>query len=123
MGRIQVWVQRFPATGARYPMVDGSQPLWSPDGKELFYRAGGEQTAGVRITTRPNFAFSDSMPLPRGLTNRFANTLPRNFDITPDGKRFIGVIDANQTQVGSAAPQIQVVINWFEDLNQRMSAK
>jgi Tol biopolymer transport system component len=124
VGRNQVWVQPFPATGARYPVVDGSLPSWSADGKELFYRGGSGLTAAIRITTRPNFAFSDPTPLPRGLLYTRANLSPRNFDITPDGKRFIGVIDANQTQTGSpAAPQIQLVINWFEDLKQRMSAR
>jgi hypothetical protein len=44
----------------------------------------------------------------------------RTFDITPDGK-FIGVIPSGQTQTGTpATPQIHVVLNWFEDLKQRV---
>jgi len=123
-GNYRVWVQPFPSTGARYPIVEGGQPFWSPDGKELFYNAGPGVNAAVNITTRPNFAFSDSMPVPRGLTNRSPIGYPRNSDITPDGKHFIGVIPAEQTQSGSpAAPQIQVVLNWFEDLKRRVSVK
>jgi eukaryotic-like serine/threonine-protein kinase len=124
MGRNQIWVQPFPATGAKYPIVDGGQPFWSFDGKELFYNAGPGLTAAVNITTRPNFAFSEAMPVPRGLTNRGPSNYPRNSDITPDSKHFIGVIDAVQTQSGSqSAPQIQVVLNWFSELRQRVPVK
>ena len=38
-------------------------------------------------------------------------------EVYPDGKRFVGVVAAGQTQSGApAAPQIQVVLNWFEEL-------
>jgi len=123
-GNSRIWVQPFPSTGAKYPVVDGGQPFWSPDGKELFYNAGPGLISVVNIATRPNFAFSDSTPMPRGLVSRAPTPYPRNSDITPVGKHFIGVITADQIQSGSpAAPQIQVVLNWFADLKQRMMAK
>jgi len=47
----------------------------------------------------------------------------RDYDITPDGK-IVGVVAAGQTRSGTAAsPQIQVVLNWFEELKQRTSVK
>ena len=47
----------------------------------------------------------------------------RPWDISRDG-RFLGLIDAAQTQaVASAAPQIQVVLNWFEELKRLAPAK
>jgi serine/threonine protein kinase len=54
-------------------------------------------------------------------------TDPRVWDITPDGKRIIGVIeattDATSSPGASAAPQIQVVLNWFSELKQRVPVK
>ena len=48
----------------------------------------------------------------------------RNNDITLDGKRFLGVVAAGQTASGApAAPQIQVVLNWFEELKARVPTK
>ena len=45
----------------------------------------------------------------------------RDWDIMPDSKRFIGLIPPDQLQSGaSAASQIQVVLNWFEDLKRRV---
>jgi serine/threonine protein kinase len=119
-GRSRLWVQPFPATGARYPLVYGSQPFWSPDGTELFYNAGiGGLISKVKITTSPNFAFSDAIPVSQGeFVNSGPNQFPRNADITPDGK-LIGLIDAETTKSGSVlAPQIQVVLNWFQELKQ-----
>jgi hypothetical protein len=45
--------------------------------------------------------------------------LPRNYDITPDGKQFIIVLAASPGQNNQpATPQINVVLNWVEALKQ-----
>jgi hypothetical protein len=47
----------------------------------------------------------------------------RPYDISRDGQRFLGLIDAAQVQAdGTAAPQIQVVLNWFEELKAKVPA-
>jgi hypothetical protein len=75
----------------------------------------------VNVSTQPAFTFSNPVPLPRGfLASRAAGGGARPYDITPDGKRFIGMIAANQT--ASGAPQIQVVLNWFEELKAKVPA-
>jgi hypothetical protein len=75
------------------------------------------------ITTQPSFASSAPVPVPRGGAIALGPTSPRNYDVTPDG-RFLGVVAAGQTQpAGSTAPQIQVVLNWFEELKQRVPTK
>jgi hypothetical protein len=48
----------------------------------------------------------------------------RSYDIMPDGKRFIGVVGIGPSGSGaSAAPQIQVVLNWMEELRQRVPTR
>jgi hypothetical protein len=69
--------------------------------------------------TKPVFAFGNSVPLPRVFR---ANPpfKPRAYDVTPDG-RFISAIDRGQYESGKpVAPQIQVVLNWFEELRARV---
>jgi Tol biopolymer transport system component len=115
-----LFVQPFPTTGATYPISKslGFHPTWSPDGKELFYFAsvGSGQFVAVSVATRPTFTFGNPVPVP----SPFAAGRPefeRNYDITLDGKRFLGVVAAGQTASGApAAPQIQVVLNWHEEL-------
>lgn len=117
----RVYVQPFPPTGAKYqaPQVrDDHHPLWSPDGKELFYIPGNRRLVSVTFNTQPTVSFGTPVEAPRSGFETRASSVPRNFDILPNGK-FIGVVAAGQTQTGSAAPQIQVVLNWFEDVKQR----
>ncbi|OFW21476.1 MAG: hypothetical protein A3H97_16070 [Acidobacteria bacterium RIFCSPLOWO2_02_FULL_65_29] len=126
-GRRALWAQPFPATGAKYEISTGggTHPLWSPDGKELFYQTAA-QFLSRTITTLPSFERGNPVRMPIGpllLTNP-AN--PRTFDVTPDGQ-ILGIITttgSGQTQAGTpAAPQIDIVLNWFEELKARVPTK
>ena len=45
----------------------------------------------------------------------------RDYDVTPNGE-FLMVFPADEGEVGdSARPQINIVLNWFEELKQRVS--
>jgi hypothetical protein len=123
----EVFVQPFPATGAKYQLPisrDNHHPIWLSGGKELFYTPGsGLSDAVVSVTTDGNVAFGNPVPATIGV-NSAAPFFPRPFDISPDGKRFIGVVSAEQSQSGApVAPQIQVVLNWFEDLKARVPVR
>jgi WD40-like Beta Propeller Repeat len=93
----QVFVQPFPPTGAQYQITTegGSNPVWSPDGKQLFYNtvAGPTQTAApgklvaVDIRTEPSFSFGKPVPIP--ITGAILGGAGTNYDITPDGKHFV----------------------------------
>jgi hypothetical protein len=98
--------------------------MWSPDGAELLFTPGpGSVLNVVRVTTRPSFTFGEATPVPRLFVSRAPN-LERPFDISHDGRRFLGLIDAAQAQTGApAALQIQVVLNWFEELKAKVPTK
>ena len=77
----------------------------------------------VSVTTRPTFTFGNPVVVTTPFVDRGPG-LERNYDITLDGKRFLGVVAAGQTTSGApAAPQIQVVLNWFEELKARVPTK
>jgi Tol biopolymer transport system component len=119
-----IYVQPFPATGARYQLLAkessfSHKATWSPDGKGLFYvpRFGGFEV--VSVTTQPTFAFGNAVAVPRPFDPGppSSRTL---YDLTRDG-RFVGIIRAGQTASGSPpARSIQVVLNWFEELRARV---
>ena len=49
---------------------------------------------------------------------------PDCLDITRDGKQFVGVIAGGTVpSATAAASQLQVVLNWFEELNARVPIK
>jgi len=123
----RIYVRPFPATATTYlaPVdADSHHPVWSPDGKELFYVYGPSQFGSVSVTTQPGVSFGSPAHAPRsGFTTAVPGSV-RTYDVMPDGKQFIGVVPAGQTR--SSAPggrEIRVVLNWFEDVKQRASGK
>lgn len=124
-GDNNVYVQPFPATGTKYQISkageNGHHPLWSPDGKELFYVPQVGRFVAVTVTTQPSFAVTNPVSVPRAFPTANPVT-PRTFDITPGGK-FVGVVTAGQAQAGAPqSAQVQVVLNWFEELKARAPA-
>ena len=97
-----------------------SQPLWSPDGKELFYNPRPGAIAVVTVSTNPTVAFGNPVEVPRPFQTG-PPTLRRAFDITPGGK-FVGLITAGQTESATREmnTQVRVVLNWFEEFKQRV---
>ena len=120
--RPEVYVQPIPPTGEKHQITTngGINPLWSPDGKELFFLTPGPfgQLMAVDIETQHGFRFGKTTALPiEGLVN----TGPRHYDITPDGKRFVVLVQKAQTTSDKApGEQINVTLNWFEELKQRV---
>ena len=120
-GRAQVWVQPFPATGAKYPITTdgGHAPLWSPDGKELFYRNSRYELVSVAVDIE-DFAIGRPEPLPVTGTVLAVNYV-RNFDITPNGQNLLVILPLGSTEAGEPArPQINIIFNWFEELKERV---
>ena len=71
------------------------------------------------ITTEPSFTFGSPMPLSRGGAVSAGPDGRRNHDMSADG-RFLGVVAGGQNIAGF--PQIEVVLNWFEELKVRVPA-
>jgi eukaryotic-like serine/threonine-protein kinase len=127
-------VQPFPATGATYqlPVVEVGgyrHPTWSADGRELFYMIGGMiRFLSAGITTQPAFAFGNPVRLgkPRSWLDNFDDNTTQ-YDVMPDGQHFIArVVPGTLAQAGAeqaVKTPIQVVVNWFEELKQRVPAK
>jgi Tol biopolymer transport system component len=128
-GKGTIYVQPFPATGIKYPLfVKGSDsphhPRWSPDGRELYYDANPKVTGfeAVSVTTQPTFAFGNAVTVPK-LFLMAGAVLRTPYDIAPNG-RLVGRITAGRMEyVRSQNDQIQVVLNWFEDLKARVPTR
>ena len=124
-GRNEIFVRPFP-TGSKYQISrdgDNHHPFWSPDGKDVFYVPGPGQFVAVSVTTQPTFTFGEPRPVPAPSLEGGPNSA-RSHDITRDGLRIVGFVGADEGKAGKiAAPQLQVVLNWFEELKQRVPSK
>ena len=116
-GRSEIYVQPFPGPGGKWMISTdgGTEPVWSRDGRELFYRAGDTLMA-VTIATQPAFVAG----LPRLLFEGAfepSGTGTSGYDVSLDGRRFLMI---QATAPEPPATQVKIVINWFEELTQRM---
>jgi serine/threonine-protein kinase len=125
-GASHIYVQPFPATGAKYQVSipDGVYvyPTWSRDGRELFSHQLGAGFAAVSVTTRAGFTFGSPVLIPGGGLLMTNSPTPRTYDVTPNGK-FIGMVTPASSQTDSTGAQIQFVLNWFEELKARVPRK
>jgi serine/threonine protein kinase len=113
----QIVVRPFPDVhAARWNISpDGRQPIWSRDGREIFYRTDGAVMA-VRVTTTPQFSFGSPVRLMAP-----ALTLSGNgptYDVSPDGKRFL-FIKAPELDIRS----LKVVLNWDIEVKAVLAGK
>jgi Tol biopolymer transport system component len=117
-GRNEIYVQPYPGPGGKWQISTegGTEPVWNPNGLELFYRNGDKMMA-VDIATQPSFAAGKDRMLFEGPYEPAPITNP-NYDVSPDGQRFLMLKPTEQA--GAAPTQIIVVQNWLEELKQKV---
>jgi len=120
-GRDEIYVTPFPGPGPEYQVSNrsGSEPAWSPNGKELFYRRMNDDSLismiAVDITTTPTFRAGVFRELFRGTNAEFGQAGPvRNYDVSSDGNSFLMVRTTGPPR--DLVTHLNVVFNWFEEL-------
>jgi len=112
-GKDEVYVRDFPNGTGQWQVsaTGGTAPLWSRDGKEIFY-VERDKLMAVSVTSRPAFAIGvaamlfDKRPLAAG------------YDVSSDGKRFVVL----ERPAGEPPLAIHVVHNWFEEFRGQQRA-
>jgi hypothetical protein len=113
-GEDRVYVQAFPEGGPIHTISAGTstEPVWSRDGRELFFR-NGDQMWVVEVETGSEFNVGSSRLLFQGPyahdDSGYGNP---NYDVSEDGQHFLMVQSGEATET----PGYRVVENWFEEL-------
>ena len=114
-GQREIYVTSYPNPGSKWQVSTdgGTHPLWSGDGRRLYYRigdrmmvadiaeAGGFSAFKPRLLFAGNYAYGLNLTIP-------------NYSATRDGKRFLMIRDETTVRGG-----IQIVQNWFEELRRK----
>ena len=98
----------------RISVNGASNPVWGPDGKELFYQSPSRELmrvvlAGTSIAGNPQMLFRACESVGRTYTPVMTEW---NYDISADGKRFLVICDSPE----SVPSAINVVVNWQNKL-------
>ncbi|HEY7543982.1 MAG TPA: hypothetical protein VID27_03825, partial [Blastocatellia bacterium] len=111
-GHSEVFVSSYPGRAGKIPVSRGGgmYPVWSPDGRELFYRSGNKLYA-VAVKSGADFTAGQ----PRVL---FEGPYLIGYDVALDGQRFLMV----RNEQGSMPTQMHVVLNWTEELRRLFSS-
>jgi serine/threonine-protein kinase len=114
-GAYEVYVRPYPGPGGKIQVSTkgGTEPVWSKNGRELFYRQG-EAMMSVVMTTQPVLAAGPPRTLFVGHYLR-TDTGGAGYDVAADG-RFLMVQPLEDEQ---PATRINLVINWFDELKRR----
>lgn len=116
-GMMQIFVKEYPNGITRQITSSGRNryPVWSADGDELFFVNQSEdipfRMMVAAIETDPHLSWSDPKMLFEGAGVMLTDT--RNYDIHPNGQRFL-LVDEIDQEVDDQ--QINIIINWFDEL-------
>ena len=107
-GGTQVYVQPYPGPGGKWQVSTdgGNRPQWNPNSREIFYR-NGDATMVVDVTTSPTFSAGKPIVLYQG---------PEG-NVSRDAQRFLAM---QPVELRQPPTQINVVLNWFEELKQKV---
>jgi serine/threonine-protein kinase len=128
-GRPEIYVQPFPGLGPKIQISNagGTDPVWRRMGGELYYRQGNKMMM-VAVDTRgsdlrasaPKMLFEGVYYEGTGASCEMGGPASANYDVTPDGQRFLMVRDNSAGIFGTRAV---VVLNWKEELKARERAR
>jgi hypothetical protein len=120
-----VYLQRFPGLGEKRPVsLDdaGYMPVWSGDGRALFYLRRTPTNALMRVSVKAGPDGRLDIAAPEVFTEFSFGYSARPYDLSSDGRR--ALVISQRDNVGTLAlRQINVVVNWFDELKRLVPVK
>lgn len=108
-GSEDVYVRQLPSGGeeVRVSAAGGTDPVWAPDGRELFHRTA-DSLVVARVSPGPPFRVLDRRLL-FGLGPLVTSAARSMYDVMPDGREFVMV---GLPEAGAATRRLVVRLNW-----------
>ena len=121
-GSPEIYVRLYPSLDSRAQVSSGggTRPVWSRNGRELFYMRPNGAMMAVSVQSSDGSSFVTG-PAETLFTGQYYAVLSgRSYDVSPDSKRFLMIKDAVSP---SAALQLTVVQNWMEELKRLVPSR
>jgi serine/threonine-protein kinase len=122
-GRQEVYVRPFPNTSDGRWLVSlggGLEPVWSRDGRELFYVSATQQLMAARRAAGPGFAIASRAPLFAATPSMVFDQFHTSYAVTGDGRGFLLLANPGLAAAPGATAQLLLVEHWFTELRERV---
>lgn len=118
-GRLEVFVRTYPDLKGKWQISvkGGLSAVWSPDGNEIYYVSTVGKMMAVSVKTSPSFSADQPRELFDVSQMYFPNNPITNYDVSPDGKRFIMI---RNSHTNTSVTAFNIVLNWTEELQREM---
>jgi hypothetical protein len=122
-GGASIHVRPFPVTDEDHVIGPGVSPFWARNAMKLYFvtSPGVSAWSVVTVATEPTFGVSAPSAVPRPAIVGGGPNVPRAYDIAPDGQHLVVLTAPDAGEVRGS--QIQFVLNWTEELKQRVPTK
>jgi serine/threonine-protein kinase len=120
-GQYEVFVSPFPNVHDRRWQISqdgGVSPRWGPDSRELFFQTSEGAMMVAEIVTEPAFNHAAPVRLFDGPYVIGTPPSPFAFDTSLDGQRFLMIKE--QTDATVEGLEVHVVLNWYQELLERV---
>jgi hypothetical protein len=119
-----VFVQPYPGTGGRWQISNGSGrfPIWSQNGHELFFLGPDHRIRAVEYTV-DGHSFSPGQSRVWSETRVADLGVNSAYDLAPDGKRFAAILNVDQGAESNGHASVTVLVNFPDELRQRLGTQ
>ncbi len=114
-GTLEAYVRTYPDLKGKWQISvnGGIGPLWSPAGDEIFFVNTVGKMMSVSVKTNPSFSAEKPKELFDVSQMYFPNIPINNYDISPDGKRFIML---RNSKSNNKMTSFNYIVNWTQEL-------
>jgi eukaryotic-like serine/threonine-protein kinase len=123
-GGFQVYVRAFPDKGGKWQISNngGMYPVWSRNGRELFFRTEDNQIMVASYTVKGDSFVADK---PRVWSEKKIGNvgLLANYDLAPDGKRIVALMPVETAEGQKAQNHVIFLENFFDEVRRRTATQ
>jgi hypothetical protein len=102
--------------------ANGTQPIWSANGRDILFRGNAQEFFAAAVKSLNPFLTEAPRLLYKEKSDGYSSTTPvRAWDATRDGQRFI--VTRDEESKDKPVTQLQVVLNWTEELQRSVPAR
>jgi hypothetical protein len=121
-GQYEMYVRSFPDKGTQVQVSNagGTMPVWSRNGHDLFYRTADQHIMVVNYTTKED-SFQAARPRVWFAAHLAGIGLGQNFDLAPDGTRFLVPLPVESPEEREAQRHVVIATNFFDEVRRQLA--